>query len=195
MPGFPHGIQKKAAFDYLNLVISVHLGTMPESLIDAYRNEIVAKAIHFIRYHRKEVAAYRSGYLRPPPSAESSEEDRLMHSQDNLDSPADGSTMRAMSVKVPTWAQLKISIARLTSERGQKAALAAKFGVSRQVLGNWLSTDDQGAPNATLTLRLLRWVQEKEDEQEKSPGGAKNTTGAKTRSRKSYHENLKSSPP
>lgn len=61
------------------------------------------------------------------------------------------------SKEVPTWAQLKKTIAGLTAAHGQKAALADELKVSRQVLGNWLSSDNQGAPNAELTLRLFKW--------------------------------------
>ncbi len=66
--------------------------------------------------------------------------------------------MSSKVLEVPTWEQLKKAVARLTSERGQKTALANELGVSRQVLGNWLSSNDQGAPNAELTLEVFRWV-------------------------------------
>jgi transcriptional regulator with XRE-family HTH domain len=62
-----------------------------------------------------------------------------------------------MRLEVPTWPELKKTIKRLTAERGEKKALADKIGVSRQVLGNWLSDASQGAPNADLTLELLKW--------------------------------------
>lgn len=58
-------------------------------------------------------------------------------------------------VSVPTWPQLRKLIAEQTSERGAKAALAAKLGVSPQVLTNWLVDREQGAPNAETTLKLL----------------------------------------
>jgi transcriptional regulator with XRE-family HTH domain len=80
--------------------------------------------------------------------------------KDNLDCHRKLDTLTGMSLDVPTWAQLKKAVIRLTSRRGQKAALAEKLGVSRQVLGNWLSSDDQGAPNAELTLKVFRWVME-----------------------------------
>lgn len=66
-------------------------------------------------------------------------------------------SVAGMRLEVPTWNQLKKSIAHLTSERGAKAALAKELGVSRQVLNNWLSDAGQGAPPADLTLRLFRW--------------------------------------
>jgi len=63
-----------------------------------------------------------------------------------------------MSAKdVPTWAQLKKTIITLAAGHGQKAALADELGVSRQVLGNWLSDGEQGAPNAETTLWLFKW--------------------------------------
>ena len=95
--------------------------------------------------------------------------------------------------RVPTWAQLKKDVARLTAGRGEKAALAAKLGVSRQVLGNWLSSDDQGTPNANLSLKLLDWVFEKMNET-KSPEPALTSSEPKTRKRKSSYEKPKSNP-
>ena len=80
--------------------------------------------------------------------------------KDILDSKSPTGSVTDMSLEVPTWAQLKKQIAKLTSAHGKKAALADELGVSRQVLGNWLSSDDQGTPNAELTLRLLKWVRD-----------------------------------
>lgn len=78
--------------------------------------------------------------------------------KDYLDSFRAGDNVLAMKAKeVPTWPQLKKTIAKLTAGHGQKAALADELGVSQQVLGNWLSDGKQGAPNAELTLRLFKW--------------------------------------
>lgn len=78
--------------------------------------------------------------------------------KDILDSVCGAVNIAVMSAKdVPTWTQLKKTIAQLTSGHGQKAALASELGVSKQVLGNWLSDGGQGAPNAELTLRLFKW--------------------------------------
>ena len=74
---------------------------------------------------------------------------------DKKNASASVSNMRA---EVPTWPELKKDIKRLTAQRGEKKALADKIGVSRQALGNWLSDDSQGTPNAALTLELLQWV-------------------------------------
>jgi transcriptional regulator with XRE-family HTH domain len=70
-----------------------------------------------------------------------------------------------MRTEAPTWSELKKDIKRLTAQRGEKKALAAICGVSRQVLGNWLSDDSQGTPTAELTLRLLKWVKEQKHPQ------------------------------
>lgn len=59
---------------------------------------------------------------------------------------------------VPTWEKLKAELIKLTAERGMKAWLADELEVSRQVLNNWLSTEDKGKPDARNTLLLLRWV-------------------------------------
>jgi transcriptional regulator with XRE-family HTH domain len=86
--------------------------------------------------------------------------DRISASEckDIIDTKKPGVIVAVMSAKdVPTWPQLKKTITKLTSGHGQKAALADELGVSRQVLGNWLSDGEQGAPNAELTLRLFKW--------------------------------------
>jgi transcriptional regulator with XRE-family HTH domain len=79
-------------------------------------------------------------------------------SKDLLDTPPESDKLEGMKTEVPTWPELKKKIIRLTGEHGAKAALAQKLGVSRQVLGNWLSDDSQGIPNAVFTLQLLDWV-------------------------------------
>jgi transcriptional regulator with XRE-family HTH domain len=61
---------------------------------------------------------------------------------------------------VPTWEELKRDVIRLTAKQGQKKSLADELKVTRQVLGNWLSDDDQGKPDAVNTLKLLKWVEE-----------------------------------
>lgn len=79
--------------------------------------------------------------------------------QDILDSGEGGPIVGGVTSKVPTWAELKKEIVRLTAEHGMKAWLADELKLSsRQVLTNWLSTDDQGRPDAQNTLLLLRWV-------------------------------------
>ncbi len=83
-----------------------------------------------------------------------------IHDKDILDDKPASGIVEEMRLEVPTWKQLKKTVARLTVVRGSKAALAAELGVSRQVLGNWLSEDEQGAPNAEHTLRLLKWVRD-----------------------------------
>lgn len=81
--------------------------------------------------------------------------------KDNLDIQKAPDNLSEMRSEVPTWPELKKTVLRLTTERGEKSALAKRLGVSRQVLGNWLSDDAQGTPNAELTLKLLTWVEER----------------------------------
>lgn len=66
----------------------------------------------------------------------------------------------SVKTEVPTWPELKKNLKRLTAQRGEKSALAKSLGISRQVLGNWLSDDSQGTPNADFTLALLKWVKQ-----------------------------------
>jgi transcriptional regulator with XRE-family HTH domain len=111
-------------------------------------------------------------------------------SKDILDIPKQPDKFPAVRLKVPkvpTWEQLKKEIARFTAKRGEKAALAAKLGVSRQVLGNWLSSDDQGTPNANLSLKLLDWFYNKMNEP-KSSEPAQTSSEPKIRTMKSSYE-------
>jgi DNA-binding XRE family transcriptional regulator len=75
--------------------------------------------------------------------------------KDILDTKSGNSIVAGVS-SVPTWPQLRKLIIQQTSARGAKASLAKKLHVSRQVLNNWLSSREQGAPNAELTLELLQ---------------------------------------
>lgn len=80
-----------------------------------------------------------------------------------------------------------------TSSRGGKTALANRLGVPLANVSQWLSGERE--PGGENTLRLLNWLREQAEEaKQKSPGGAINTTGAKTRKRKSKYEKPKSSP-
>jgi transcriptional regulator with XRE-family HTH domain len=82
-----------------------------------------------------------------------------------IDNATDATIVGDVRVKTPTWQELKQEIIQLTSGHGKKSALANELGVSRQVLGNWLSQKGQGAPNAELTLRLLAWVTSEKSKQ------------------------------
>jgi transcriptional regulator with XRE-family HTH domain len=71
-----------------------------------------------------------------------------------------------VKAKVPTWTELRQEIIRFTCQRGQKSALARKMKISRQVLGNWLSGEARGAPNAEQTLWLLTWIEQQQKRQQ-----------------------------
>lgn len=86
---------------------------------------------------------------------EPEKESRPAKEKDILDVRGAADSVTGMKRRVPSWSQLRKMIAEQTSERGAKAALAKELGVSRQVLTNWLTAREQGAPNAELTLKLL----------------------------------------
>jgi len=79
-------------------------------------------------------------------------------SKDKVDFAASMAILPSVTSGVPTWAELKKGVLKLTAEHGMKAWLADELEVSRQVLNNWLSTSGQGRPDAVNTLLLLRWV-------------------------------------
>ncbi len=84
--------------------------------------------------------------------------DLCKKSKFNLDNVSLSDTIPGMGLEVPTWPALKKLVLQFTANHGAKAALAKELKVSRQVLGNWLSDNSQGMPNADLTLELLRRV-------------------------------------
>jgi len=103
------------------------------------------------------------------PRAEKEPKKDLAGAQDKcktyVDNRENTDSLSGMRSAVPKWSELKKSILRLTSRHGGKAALAKEAGVSRQVLGNWLSDDSHGTPNADHTLWLFRWVQKQQERQ------------------------------
>ena len=141
--------------DFLNGLL--HFGEAALKKLPAERREVIEQ-----RRRELQRLALQGGLKRSvlAGKGQHKQENDLADTKDNLDNHSASATVAAMSSNVPTWLQLKKQIAKLTSERGAKAALADQLGVSRQVLGNWLSDDDQGAPNAALTLRLLKWVRD-----------------------------------
>lgn len=62
---------------------------------------------------------------------------------------------------MPTWAQLKAEVQRLTGERGEKAALARYCQVTPQAVATWLDKDSATEPGAEATLKLLEFVEER----------------------------------
>jgi transcriptional regulator with XRE-family HTH domain len=64
------------------------------------------------------------------------------------------------SMKINSLPKLIGKLKKLTKVRGQKAALAKKFNVSRQAVDQWLSGDAK--PSAETTFALLNWAEERE---------------------------------
>jgi transcriptional regulator with XRE-family HTH domain len=59
-------------------------------------------------------------------------------------------------------------IRMLTRAHGAKAALAKKFGVTRQAVDRWIA--GKSAPSAELALQLYEWARKAEAENQKKPG-------------------------
>jgi hypothetical protein len=83
-------------------------------------------------------------------------------------------------------------IRKATARRGERVRLASRLGVPKQSVNDWLS--GRKSPAGETTLRLLEWVTEAERKKTKRPGGAKNTTRAKTRLKGSHNETKKPGP-
>ena len=91
-----------------------------------------------------------------------------------------------VQTRIRSLRELVHRLKQITSAPGAKAALARKFGVTRQAVGQWLSGTSN--PTAEATLQLLNWVEEAESEQKQNPGAALTTTGHKTQVRRSGYE-------
>jgi transcriptional regulator with XRE-family HTH domain len=76
-------------------------------------------------------------------------------------------------------------LGRLTEPVGMKGKLAKALGVPQPRVSEWLS--GKNAPGGETTLKMLRWVQEQESQQN-TLGSAINTTKGKTQVRKSVYE-------
>jgi transcriptional regulator with XRE-family HTH domain len=74
---------------------------------------------------------------------------------------------------------------KATSQRGQKTALAKRFGVPLANVSQWLSGERE--PGGETTLRLLNWV-EQQERQQRTPGSAINTAKGKSTRRKARRE-------
>jgi len=76
------------------------------------------------------------------------------------------------------------------STRGKKAELARTLHVRASRLSEWMS----GAwePGGETTLRMLRWVQQQEANQQESPDNVSASPGPKTQSQESYEKKPKS---
>jgi transcriptional regulator with XRE-family HTH domain len=159
--------ERAAQLTTLRMHLRVWMAQLPPGQASSFYCRIQDSAMRFIEQFPKEAENFWGARLNALVFEEMRRELSLRvrtaqlngeTGKDILDTISVGDNVLAMSAKeVPTWAQLKKTIAKLTAGHGHKAALADELGVSRQVLGNWLSDGEQGAPNAELTLRLFKW--------------------------------------
>lgn len=103
-------------------------------------------------------------------------------------------TSEPITTSMLTWPQLKAKLARLTKARGAKAELADHCKVTRAAVGTWLSDKSTTQPGAEATLKLLKWVEDAEEEQkQKSCEGASTPAQPKTQSKGQYGNTSKRS--
>jgi DNA-binding XRE family transcriptional regulator len=80
---------------------------------------------------------------------------------------------------------------RIIKEPGKKTELAEFLGAPLASVSRWLS--DKREPGREITLKMLRWV-ELQERQQNTPGSATNTAKGKTQLGKSSYEKPKPSP-
>jgi len=174
--------------------LSGWLAALPDSNVNDFLNELFRRAAQvFARYPRdkdqqaietRRAEIYRIEERRRFGSASQNSEKRVL-------------TGVAVSGKLaPVKSQLKNLLAdlnRLTREPGTKTKLADFLSAPLTSVSRWLSGERE--PGGETTLKMLRWVQEQESQQN-TLDSAINTTKGKTQVRSSkVYENTKSSPP
>jgi transcriptional regulator with XRE-family HTH domain len=90
--------------------------------------------------------------------------------------------------------KLESLLARVKSitslKRGKQTELAAFLKVGKNRVSEWLSLRHE--PGAEITLQILQWVEDEEDQQKQSPSRASTRLRPKTQQRKSMYEKAKS---
>lgn len=72
-----------------------------------------------------------------------------------------------VNVTVPDWASLRQALLGMASQRGFASQLSRDLEVTRSRVSGWLRGESK--PSADNTIRLLRWIQEQEEQQNKAP--------------------------
>lgn len=78
----------------------------------------------------------------------------------SVDTLAPGGRISAVNSETGYWKALVKRVRALTSATGEKAQLGRDLDTTRQAVNKWLSGN--GAPSAEITLRLLHWVEQRE---------------------------------
>lgn len=164
----------------------VHLANALAERID----ERIAKLVELIRSERDINATREIAFLV---SSRLQELDRILQELANLGLTETSPKSRTHSVKdIQSMPELISSLKALTAEPGAAAALAEDLGIPHARVSEWLSGKKE--PGGANTFRLLQWVGDHRSEERKGPGSALTPLGRKTRSTRSRHDKVKSSP-
>lgn len=149
------------------------LKRLPPHLVSGYFNAFVNASNHFESIHADEIGSW--GNVKGPEAElqkATPQKELLTQYYAIRNTPEVQQNL--------TWTSLIRRLLNVISEHGKKAELAREINVplpriSELLAGKW-------EPGGERTLRLLKWVTEQEKATNlKSPGGARNTTGAETR--------------
>ena len=88
--------------------------------------------------------------------------------------------------KASLWPALREQVLKLVRQRGMKSVLARDIGVSRQEINALLSRKGTRGPSAEYALRLSKWVEIAEAQQESA--GVSEAPARKTRERQNYEK-------
>ena len=91
---------------------------------------------------------------------------------------------------VSSMTEMQDVIARLrkiTMQRGKKAELSIHLGVAKARVSEWLRKEKSVSPSGETTLKMLRWV-EQQERQQNTLGSGINTAKGKTQACKSSNE-------
>jgi transcriptional regulator with XRE-family HTH domain len=161
------------------LMISINslLEEIPPQLFGEYYRALIQAHTRFRDYHPEEVLPHLEALEAAESSAKEAGEKRVLtNSSDSVILPPMQSELQ----------ELLDTARRLTKPRGMKARLAKDLDVPMPRISDWMA--GKYLPSGERALRLREWVGAHEAEQQKSPGGASNTTRAKTQVKPSKHE-------
>ena len=171
-------VQYVVNFIKSSLILSEEFARFESGGLAAYRKERVGFEIVI----KKEFDRVFKESFQPP------EEVTEFQTKKKLtDIPLKGKVGSVKSPLTILWGHL----ARVTLDRGKKAALAKFLNVTPSRVSEWIHGVKE--PSGEVTLRLLEWV-EAEEAQQKTPGGGENAAKGKTRSIHSKDETNKSGP-
>jgi hypothetical protein len=183
----------KAVAFYVSKLIDIQLHFLPEPIVHDYAHALLKTNSEFQRKHEREIKRLvrerllaQTGHGEVP-GEKAPVEGETQHTKQIILTPITGPGKTEPMQSGLDGLRRRLRTA--TQGKGKKTELAKFLGVKPPRISEWLSDRE---PGGETTLRLLQWV-EREEAKQKSPASVDALEGAKTRLRKSQHDNQKPS--